>query len=177
MKYNKDKLAFTLIELLIVITITMIIIIWSSRVNFNFSTDKSRLESFKNKIVAQIETVRTNDLVWKGIWINLITPEKWEMNFSNTSSGEIEIFYSTDWNNSVSYNDMIIEDFYYIENVKCTNVSWSYIDEDSWIIVFEKWNYSLSGSCLGYSEIEINIWYKSIKDSIDFDTVNWLIKR
>lgn len=181
MKYNIKNKAFTLVELLIVISITMILVIWASRVNFNFSTDKSRTENFKNKITAQIETARTNDLVWKWIWTDLIVPDSWEIVFSNSWSWEIKTYTYNP--NKTLYNDMLIEKYYTVQNVECETVDWTTTDTfSSGSIVFKKWNYSLSGSCLptsteAYSNIKINIWYKNIQESIEFDTVNWLIKR
>lgn len=180
MKHLFKKNAYSMAELLIAITLVAIIIIAASNINFNYSTDNARVESFKNKITSEIETVRTNDLVWKWIWTNLIVPESWEIDFSSNWSWSVSTYYYNP--NKTLYNDMIIENNFVINNIICEDLnSWT-TEANTASIYFEKWKYSLSGSCTPsswsyYSKIKIEIWYKTATWEIVFDTVNWLIKR
>lgn len=74
--------AFTLIEIMVVLTIIAIIAIWVSNVNWNRLSDRQKVIVFKNRIISDIETVRNNALFGKGIGTNLDVPEAWRVDIS-----------------------------------------------------------------------------------------------
>jgi prepilin-type N-terminal cleavage/methylation domain-containing protein len=74
--------AFTLIELMVVITISWILVVWVSNVDWNRLSDRQKFTIFQNRIISEIETVRNNALFWKGIWASLDVPETWTIDVS-----------------------------------------------------------------------------------------------
>jgi type II secretory pathway pseudopilin PulG len=60
---EKFKKGFTLIEILVVITITITLFIGASKINFNRMSDKQQSLVFTNNVYSSIETVRNNSLL------------------------------------------------------------------------------------------------------------------
>ena len=71
---NKNNNAFTIVELLVAIVVVIIITLSWSNIAFRAISDKQNLEISTNKIISEIERVRNNSLIWKGIWTNLEVP-------------------------------------------------------------------------------------------------------
>lgn len=182
MNTHFSKSAFTVMELLVVITVLIIIVIWATNVNFNTSTNNQRLEIFTNRIISEIETVRTDDLVWRAEleWSDLMIPENWKIEFSTTNSWEmITTVTNNTWveNNVRSLN---IEEWYSINEIWCTHpTSWNYNETDNATIIFEKWEYSLewTGCQWWHNLITIKTFFNWIENEISFDTINWLITK
>ena len=182
----KKKLnnAFTLIELLIVISIIAIIIWGINFLNFNKHWNKYKLETKAIKIVSQIEEIRNNALLWKWIWTDLFVPEKYKIDFSTSWSWIISTQYLSwtylDYN---LFNKRIefLNDFSSISEVKCLKLDkslWNSLTNTQTWTIFIKWaNMSLSWSCDSTTKIlELNIKRKSDTKKIQINTLNWLIE-
>lgn len=184
MKNNKNINGFTIMELMIAITIIWIIFIWSTNINFKYISDRQKLEIFTNKIISEIERIRNNSLIWKWIWTTLIVPEKWKIEFNSwwnwTSTWNIITSYYN-WSIWIQENNLKIEKLTNINKVDCIDVSWLVLplnNTQTWTIIFEWWKYNLLWDCpSNYSNIEIYTSSLSYTWSINFDVVSWLIKK
>ncbi len=176
---NKNK-AFTVMELLVVITLIIIMIAWASNINFNSSTSKQRLEIFTNKVISQIETIRTNDLVWKAElnWVDLEIPDKWIIEVSSSNSWSIITKIEKSWTQEV-INKLELEQWYSISEITCSTNNWTPTTTNTWTIIFEKWNYIIDWIGCNSWENTIRIKTKFLSDekNIYFDSVNWLITK
>lgn len=172
--------AFTLIELLVWISIIGIILLGTSNINFNSSTNRQKLEIFNNHISAEIERVRNNALIWKWVWVSLTVPEEWKIDFSTNNSWTIITSYlSWTWIQDKNFN---FTEWRTLSNIKCIELNWAseYIlpSTETWTIIFEWWSYNLGPDCWTYnSKLEIETSYKWLNKTVNFDTVNWLIKK
>ncbi len=179
MQLKNINKAFTVIELLVVIAVIIIMVLWATNMNFNSTTNNQKLEIFTNKVISEIETVRTNDLVWKWElnWAALEIPDKWLIEFS--SSWLWSISTKIERNSSIEdFSDFFMEEGFSIDEVWCDMPDrTSYNTTNSWTIVFDKWNYSLQWvNCQNWETlITIKTWFRWIQDTINFDTINWLI--
>lgn len=186
MKINKKNNGFTIVELLVAISITIIIILWSSNINFKYISNKQNLEIFTNKIISEIERIRNNSLIWKWIWTILIVPKQWKIEFNSwwnwTSSWNVITSYYS-WSTWIQENKLIIDKNFALKNINCIAVDWTITTlttAQTWAILFEWWKYSLtwSISCQSkFSNIEIETFSKWYSWSINFDVVSWLIKK
>jgi Tfp pilus assembly protein FimT len=184
MKKLKSKIAFTLVELVVIITIIAILAIWVSRINFNAISNKQALESFVGSISNQIETVRTNALVWKWVGTNLIVPTSWKMEFSKDNWTITTSYFSAD---SWIIDGEIKKTWYEIKDISCTQPDGtSTSNYNKWFIFFEKDKYSLNNWtnwCSWFdnkdyfSRIAIQISFNWASETLEFNTLNWLIKR
>ena len=182
----KKKNAFTLIELLVWMSIIVIIALWTTKINFNYSTNNQKLEIFTNSISSEIERVRNNSLIWKWVWVELNLPNKRKIDFSISWSWVMITSYSTwtvlgadKWQKD---NSLYIKDWYSIDTINCPSPLFPSIPitltaTESWTIVFEGWDINLANDCLSALEITINSSYANNSNIIEFNTINWLIKR
>lgn len=181
MKKVKKIIWFTLIELLLVITIIWIIALWLSQMNFNASSDKQKNEIFTNKIISNFEEVRNYSLLWKWIWVNLDNPEKWKVEFSTTWSWNITSYYFS-WAIWTKYNENLFWTGYEIKNIECIsldnidrswNIAWTWIIEIIWPKLTLTWACNTDPS---YKKLLIDVSYKNnFENNIEINTVNWLI--
>jgi len=186
MKINKNINGFTIVELLVAITIIIILIIWSNNISFKYVNDKQKLEIFTNKIISEIERIRNNSLVWKWIWVNLNVPKLWKIEFNSwwnwTSSWNVITSYYS-WSTWIQENKLIIDKNFALKNINCIAVDWNInilTTAETWAILFEWWKYSLTWCVFcpsNYSNIEIETMSKLFTWSINFDIVSWLIKK
>lgn len=177
---NKNNKAFTIIELLIAITVITIVTLGWSNIQFRSISNKQSLEISTNKIISEIERIRNNSLIWKGIWINIDVPKMWRIDFSTSWSWAIKTNYTNDWTNWIIDNSMTIDKFS-INKVKCINVNWietNLNNTQTWSIFFEWWKYKLWSDCNTLnSSIMIETFYKWHTKNIEFDIISWIIKR
>lgn len=178
---NKNNNAFTIIELLVAIVVVIIITLSGSNIAFRAISDKQNLEISTNKIISEIERIRNNSLIWKWIWTNLIVPKTWKIDFSSSWSWVIKTNYTNDWTNWILNNNIPVNKFE-INKVICINVDGTntqeLLDSQTWSIIFEWWKYKLWWDCPNlYSRIKIETKNKSVFKYLEFDVINWLIKR
>lgn len=175
-----NKKWYTLVELMVWVAIIMFLILWMVNINFTSVSDSQKIEIFSLKVLSEIETVRTNSLIWKWIWEDLIVPNLWKIDFSKTWSWYIETFYST-WTladeNWTSYNNIFFDNFFEIYSISCWKINNSLTDiSGTWTILFQWNDISLKNDCDWKQLLNLNLKYKIYEKEIDFNTVNWLIK-
>ena len=182
---KKDYKAFTLIELMVVISIIAILILGSNFLNFRNTSNKQELDIKAIRIASQIEEIRNNSLLWKWIWTNLVVPTKYRIDFSNSWSWIIKAQYFS-W----SYIDYIFDkkisfsdNFESISEIKCLELNKNPINSFSWTTIwtwtiFIEWaNMSLSWNCAPTAKIlELTLKRKSDTKKIQINTLNWLIE-
>jgi len=135
-----------------------------------------KLEIFTNSIITHIETIRNNSLLWKWIWQELNTPEKWRIEFSRSPSNIItKYFDGNDWNN---YHNIVFRENYDIKEIRCwtTVINDESLNTWTWSIIFDQINSTIYWDCEDNSNIEIDITNKSNNTTIEFNSLNWLIK-
>lgn len=177
------KNAFTLIELMVAITLIAIIAIWSSNLNFNALSDRQKLDGFFYKIKTNIETVMNNALIGKAIKLSddsIIVPKQWKINFNNSWSWIIQSQYLTWWL-FISHNEIIPDRFYSI-TTNCEDFSWNNtwsLDNATWSILIEWTNLSYTWSTAGCSwknVFRIETKYKNFKKIFTINTISWVIE-
>lgn len=183
--YKKNK-AFTLIELIIAITIIWILAFVIANVNFNRLSNKQKLDIFASKIKTSYETIRNSALEWKGIWTNLVIPKKWDINFSTSNSWTISWSAYDEYNNILGQSKIIIPNDYTIKSIKC----WEYLQpstsynimSNTWTIEFDwiniKLNTNSDSDCDANKDriLELSIKNKVESKIIDFNTLNWIVE-
>ena len=181
---NKSQGAFTLIEILVAIAIIAIIIAWTNLLSYKNISTKQELDIKVNKIISQIEKIRNEALLWKGIWTNLIVPKKYKIDFSTSWSWKINYYYF-DWTyKKYNFFDKEVKfwnKFEEIKSIKCLKINWTNLktltNSETWTIIIE-WNtLSLTGNCDSKSRI-LELEIQKVKDSkkIWINTVNWLVQ-
>jgi len=181
MQLKNINKAFTVIELLVVIAVIIIMVLWATNMNFNSTTNKQKLEIFTNKVISQIETVRTNDLVGKAEldWSELEIPDRWFIEVSTAWLWKLTTKIERN-SNIENFSELFMEEWFSIDEVWCDLPNWtSYNTTNTWTIVFEKWNYSLRWiNCETWeTTLSIKTGFRWVQNTISFDTLNWLIKK
>lgn len=176
-----NTLAFSLIELLVWMSIITIVILWSSNLWFKNMSDRQKLEIFNNKIIWEIEEVRNNSLIWKWFWVNLTVPLEWKIDFSRNNSWIVKTSYTNDWTNRIEKNNLDIDDLMNISSISCKSVSGTtntLSATQTWTIFFKWWKYILWWNCpTAYSNLIIQTFNKWYYKSVEFDVISWLIKK
>lgn len=169
--------AFTLLEIMIVITLIWIIIIWATNINFNSLSDTQRVDWFFYKIKNNIETIKNNVLIWREVYHewNTIVSNKWQIDFNNSWSWSIKTYYYDHFDNKKSYSDYNItpESFY---KIKVSN-NWNIIEDSKnvWLII--NWrNLSLTWITTNNKVLEIETRYKDKVKIFTINTISWIIE-
>lgn len=179
---GKIKKAFTLIELLVWIAIISILLIWVTSIDYNRLNNKQKLEIFTNNIKTNFENIRNNKLAWKWVWTDLAVPQKWKIDYSNTSSWTIISSYSLDWTTWFNYKSITFEKWFYISKISCLQLDWTTEDTEitswtwTWTIEFSWNNVNLSWDCIAITSQILELTVKNNTDSkkLLINTLNWL---
>jgi len=175
--------AFTLVEILVIITIIAIIIIWSNSMNFNKWRDREELELLKNSVVSKFETVRNNSMMWKWIWTDLDHPTQVKITFS-TWSDIMKTEYKT-WATFVNDTENTIIDATLVKSISkinCQKIDWTIItwlwNISSWVVLIEWDKLTLTWWCNNdlAKKIQLNFSYKNEVSTWTINVVNWLIE-
>jgi prepilin-type N-terminal cleavage/methylation domain-containing protein len=170
------KKAFTLLEIMVVIALIWIISFSITKINFNILSDKQRLNWFFYKVKSNIETIENNALIWKAvnIWTttnpNLIVPNSWKINFSNTGSWKIVSYYKYQ-NTEHKYNEIIPKDFFQIEIYN----NWTLLT-DTWTILIKWGNLTLTGITTNNKILKLKIKYKQLEKQLLINSISWVIE-
>ncbi len=181
----KNKSAFTLIELVVWITILWILAFSVANIDFNRLSNKQKLDIFANKIKTSYETIRNNALSWKWIWTDLTVPSKWAISFSKTNSWTISWEAYDKDNNIIDRSILLVPNSFEINSIKC----WEYWEDKSsywdmtstWTIEFSWINLKLDiNSDLNCNQdkdkvLEITVKNKVENKVITINTLNWLV--
>lgn len=179
MKKKNPYRAFTLIEVLVVISVIGIITLWISSLDFNRLSQSQKIDIEISKIHSIFEEVRNNSLIGKWVWTNLQTPSSWEMSFENTSSsGSIDINYISA--SLQDYREWESPFPFAILNMQCKNLNYSNQDTLSTALLsFSGSNISLSSPDCTIDkpkilEIEYGIWTNT--KTISINTLSGIIE-
>lgn len=182
---KKNKNAFSLIELVVVIGLITFIALTATSLNFQWLSDKQKLEIFSNRIITQIEAIRNDALVWKNlydttkkIWFEDI--EQWEIAINKTTATLEVTAYPRQKDISEVKEPRIVTTnkasvWEKIEALKCNWVWWEK-SIDSAKIVFE-WTKTAKviwEDCNENSILQFELSYSKEKWIIEFDPVSWL---
>ncbi len=186
MVFLNIKKAFTLIELMVAISVISILALWVTQIDFNRLNNKQKTEFFTNTIKSNIENVRNKALLGKWIWADLVVPKEWVMDFAKTWSWII-ITKAFDWNWNILENiEFPMKTWFKIVSIKC----WKYWEEEidynemtyTWSIIFSWWDMKLitdsSDLCWIDESKILMLNINSINDfiKIKIDTLSWLIE-
>jgi len=183
MQKNK-KNAFTLIELMVVISIIAILILGSNFLSFNNISNKQKLETKAIRISAHFEEIRNNALLWKGIWKDLFVPKKYKIDFSTSWSWIIKNTYLS-WTIYEDYNLFNKEVIFWnrfetLSSISCLKLNW---DENiltktetgtlliEWSVITLKWDCNIDEKIL-----QLEIKRKNNTKKIQINSLNWLIE-
>lgn len=184
---KKNKNAFSLIELVVVIGLITFIALTATSLNFQWLSDKQKLEIFSNRIITQIEAIRNDALVWKNlydttkkIWFEDI--EQWEIAINKTTATLEVTAYPRQKDISEVKEPRIVTTnkasvWEKIEALKC-NWAWWEKNIDSAKIVFE-WTKTAKviwEDCNENSILQFELSYSKEKWIIEFDPVSWLVE-
>lgn len=187
----KTKKWFTLVELLVVITIITILSIMATNLDFNKKTSKEKAERFMNQVVSIIDTEKINSKIWRWIkiWSGIVNIDFAKIKISTWS---INVLYYTGnsisslnfaWSGASIKYPYYKESLYEINLIQFLNSSWSVINTASpWKnldIIFSSDNIYLSWSDIANTSytnmvwFKIKLWYRPDYKSIEFDKRTW----
>lgn len=170
---------FTLIELMVWISIIWIVSFWIFNLYWNQTSDKQKLNIFTNKIIWKIDTAKNYSLVWKWIWINLDTPKYFKVEFSTWNY--LKTYYNT-WTTDNIFNELSIlnfENFYELKSIKCKNIDLSNISETNLVSVSYEWtNITLSWCTDSYQKVvDLELFYKWFSNTLRLNAVSWVLQK
>lgn len=171
-----SALGFTLVELIIVISIIWVMAMMAPRINFSEINNQKRADVFTSHIWRVLESSRNNALFGRSIWV--LSPDAWRVSIWLANSWSIltEYLDGLTW---IPYND---QDLSFsmafpksIWNVNCNDSGdiWT----ATWIIQFEGRNVSYSWACSSTDKTMIiytdYAWYTW---SVIVNAVSWVIQ-
>ncbi len=172
---EKEKKAFTLLELMVVIALIWIMALSISKLNFNSLSDRQRIDWFFYKIKTDIETTQNNAFIWKAIKLpddSIIVPKKWKIDFNNSWSWKIISKYLS-WSTEYIYSEIIPKKHYKIEIFNKNN---PIDDTETGSILIEWWNLTLSWITTTNKILEIKTSYKNFSKTFTINTISWVIE-
>ncbi len=174
---KKEKMAFTLLEIMIVIAIVGIIIIWATSFSFNSLSDRQRVNWFFYKIKNNIETIKNNVLIWREVKDNgnNIVSNKWQIDFNNSGDGFIKTYYYNSSNSKINYPKYdIIPDKSYAIIIKN---DWAKIDDIASILIQWK-NLTLTWAWVNWNDkvLEVLVKYKNQEKIFTINAISWVIE-
>lgn len=176
----KHTPGFTLIEMIVVITIISIIALAVTNIDFSRLSARQKHEIFTNNIITQIETIRNYSFQGKWIGINLDTPDTWQIDISWNASWSIVTTYS--WAVSGTYLPATfnVNPGYQITNIECKNLDESTVSSISgtWSIFFSYDTVNLAGcSPTTLKILEFTTSFAEYSDIIRVNTINGIIEK
>lgn len=119
MLYKNTIKAFTLIEILVGISIISIILLWVTSIDYNALNNKQKLEIFTNDVKAHFENIRNNALAGKWIGVNLDVPKVRKIEYSLAGSGSIQSYTSIDGSTWTPFNSLRFISDMSITQIRC----------------------------------------------------------
>lgn len=178
--FKKNTTGFTLIELMVVIAIIAFMALAITQIDFNRMSDNQRVDLFTNEIVSKLETIRNNALIGKWVWVNIETPDLWNIQVDDTGSGSITSSYRV-WVISTNYPELSVNPsaWYDISEIKCLQLDGT-SEDVVWTITLpingNKFEGLLWCSNTNYKVLEFTAGYKSFENTISINTLSWLIE-
>lgn len=170
---KKVKNWFTLIELLVAIVVLTLIILATSRVNFNQHINSQKAIEFTNSIYTRMENIRNESLMWKAVWTNVVFPNNRKITLTATN---FKSTYSTWWTNQPIDKIDFNTKFQSLTWATCIPITWS-----SWAlnlpITFTYINDKISVTPTCVWKVSIQTKYKSIVNEISLNTITWIMEQ
>ncbi len=172
------KKAFTLIEILVWITLITIIFLSLSRINLKNIWEAQKIWIMINKIKSNIETVINNSLTWKAINSSLYVPKIWDIKISKNDNSwwwtwsVISYFLSWATYKIYSWTTLKLPKFYEINKITCKDLNWSNINEKNIVdLLINNWEITLSWCTNTNKLLNIEVKYKNFKKNIYINSV------
>lgn len=166
--YKKNKKAFTILELVVIIALISLIALWMSKINFNRLSNEQESEILANKIISIIEEARDNSITWKGVYEN--------KNFIEVNNRNIEIKL---WENFEIISKANSKQISKIKKIKKQRINkiqcWDNDFDGNPIITFEQGKIIFNNNCK--KNLKIFIDYNWANNEIEIDRISWLIKK
>jgi prepilin-type N-terminal cleavage/methylation domain-containing protein len=181
--FMKNNLkAFTLVELIVAITIMVLIVLWINNISLNKISEAQKVWIFYNKLKSNIESTINYSLIWKSIDSSLNVPKFWEININSNSlwawlwTWQIIVSY---WNASFqTYTWFSVKspNFYSITNIKCVDLQNNKSNDNDINLLIENWNIQIT-NCPNPDEkiIEFDVMYKKYTKHISINSINNVI--
>jgi len=157
-----------------------------SNINFNRLSSKQKLDNFVWKVKTNLEDIRNNALLWKGVWNNLEIPAKWKIHFSTNNSWTILSEAFNESGSIISSTNLFFQKDMEINKIKCWELfkpKSSYrLLNSTWTIEFNWINIKLdltwNTDCNQNKDkiLELIINNKTDNQVLEINTVNWLIE-
>ncbi len=174
---------FTIIEILIAITIVVLLIVWVNTSQITKISENQKIWIFKNKIKSNIETAINNSLAWKAVDNTLLVPKYWKIEINNNYNwawfwtGNIRVSYGSWTFQPYTWLTIKPNMFYEINNIVCNNLTLSNENSVNKIdLLVNNWNITLSW-CTDNDQkiITFDVIYKNLKKEIIINSVNNVI--
>ena len=175
---TKNKKAFTLIELVIVLALIGLFLLFTNPFNFNILSNEQKSEIFANKIISTLETSRDETITGKAY-----RKDDWsfeEIFSTNLEFGKnkkvIENEYKRKNNEKISSSSIKLPDEWEIEKIYYNDNS----NEATKIIIglYNNWKIEIFKNWENLPKINWKIFfvvnYKNARNKITFDLVSWL---
>ena len=175
---TKNKKAFTLIELVIVLALIGLFLLFTNPFNFNILSNEQKSEIFANKIISTLETSRDETITGKAY-----RKDDWsfeEIFSTNLEYGKnkkvIENEYKRKNNEKISSSSIKLPDEWEIEKIYYNDNS----NEATKIIIglYNNWKIEIFKNWENLPKINWKIFfvvnYKNARNKITFDLVSWL---
>lgn len=181
--FKKVNKAFTLIEILVVISMIMILLVWLSKIDLSKWQNQQKSLSFSNKIKIPLETTITNALIWKWVGSDLMVPKSWKIEIWKYATAMwwtwvLNIYYQT-WR-IYQLNEAISSDKYYdISKIECLDISWTPLYNIAYWTILVKWsNIEMWSECWEWKSLRIITQYKNeFPNVIYLNTINWVVTK
>ena len=174
-----SKTAFTLIEILVVISMIMILVIWLSRIDLSKGQDVQQSLSFSQKLQIPIEKTITNALIWKWIWTSLMVPSAWKIDISKANSWTLITSYT--WGSRIQYETITAEKLSEISNIRCydlnNNLTQTMNITETWTI-YITWCQIWTNCIWSWKIMEIETKYKKLfPHKIRINSVSGIVEK
>ena len=186
MKKSVEIVAFTLIEILVVVWILWILAFWYSNIDFSRISQKQEVAIETLKIKSILEEVKQNALLWRALGSSPVTPKAWKIEFSRIWSGSLNVYYTNNGTNWLNYNDINwqLKQGFSIKSIVCKNVQGgsSANLSNTWVLSFTGSSISLwetGTNCSNsdtYKIVEITQGNLLLSETIRFNSVTWVLE-
>lgn len=170
-------LGFTLLELLIIISIISILALWVSRLNFWAISQRELLNTEVVRLVAWIEEMRNNAIVGRAYDEDGNFPESWNIYFPDNQNYRLS--YTSWWSESTIRSVRLREPFEF-QSITCTNTTWTDTSTiptwEAWIIFSIDWNVLIEWCSENWRIVVIELWAWENTRTMTVNTITWVIQ-